>query len=137
MGFKHRKVTPLWPRANCEYERFMRILGKVVQGARTENKPCKQEKFPRNYHVTPHSTLGRSPAFGLFGHEMKIKFSITLEEKIEDHTMRQIDVNQTTRMKEYADQRRQATLRDINPDDIVLVKQKRELVRIRSCRADN
>ena len=65
MGFKHRKVTPLWPRANGECERFMRNLGKVVQGARTENKPWKQElhKFLRNYLATPHSTIGKSPAF--------------------------------------------------------------------------
>ena len=27
MGFKHRKVTPYWPRANGEAERFMKNLG--------------------------------------------------------------------------------------------------------------
>ena len=37
--------------------------------------------------------------------------------------MRQRDANQKTKMKEYADQRRHATPSDINPGDIVLVKQ--------------
>ena len=83
MGFKHCKVTPLWPRAIGECERFMRNLGKVVQGARTENKPWKQElyKFLRNYRATPHSTMGKSRTFALFGREMKIKFTFTLEER--------------------------------------------------------
>ena len=29
LGFKHRKITPLWPKANAEAERFMRTLGKL------------------------------------------------------------------------------------------------------------
>ena len=37
--------------------------------------------------------------------------------------MRQRDANQKSKMKEYADQRRRATPSDINPGDIVLVKQ--------------
>ena len=112
MGFTQCKVTPLWPWANGESERFMRNLGKVVQGAMTENKPWKQElyKFLRNYHATPHSTMGKSPAFALFGQEMKVKFSITLGEKREDHNMRQRDANQKTQIKENADQRRHTTL---------------------------
>ena len=93
MGFKHCKVTPLWPRAIGECERFMRNLGKVVQGARTENKPWKQElyKFLRNYRA--------------------------------NHDMRQRDANQKDQMMEYEDQRRHATPSNINPGDIVLVKQ--------------
>ena len=89
-----------------------------------ENKPWKQElyKFLRNYCATPNSTMGKSPAFALFGREMKIKFPFTLEEKREDHDMRQRDSNQKTKIKECADQQRNATLRDINPGDIVLVK---------------
>ena len=65
MGFKNHKVTPLWSLANGQCERFMRNLGKVVQGARTENKQWKQEfyKFLRNYHATPQSSMGKSPAF--------------------------------------------------------------------------
>ena len=28
MGFRHCKITPLWPEANGEVERFMKTLGK-------------------------------------------------------------------------------------------------------------
>ena len=75
MGFKHRKVTPYWPRANGEAERFMRNLGKVVKAASSEGKPWKQElnKFLRNYRATPHTITNMSPSAALFGREMKMK----------------------------------------------------------------
>ena len=42
LGFKHRKITPLWPKANAEAERFMRTLGKVMKAAQTSNKTTKE-----------------------------------------------------------------------------------------------
>ena len=33
MGFTHRKVTPYWPRANGDAERFMKNLGKIIRAA--------------------------------------------------------------------------------------------------------
>ena len=33
LGFKHRRVTPYWPKANGEAERFMRTLGKAIRTA--------------------------------------------------------------------------------------------------------
>ena len=64
LGFKHRKITPLWPKANAEVERFMRTLGKAIRTARTEQKNSEKElqKFLRNYRSTPHSSTGKSPA---------------------------------------------------------------------------
>jgi hypothetical protein len=38
MGFKHRKITPLWTRANAESERFMKTIGKAIRAARTEHR---------------------------------------------------------------------------------------------------
>jgi hypothetical protein len=45
------KITPLWPKANAESERFMRKIEKTVRAAQVENKCWKQEifKFLRNY----------------------------------------------------------------------------------------
>ena len=34
LGFRHRKITPLWPRSNGEVERFMRTLNKTIQAAK-------------------------------------------------------------------------------------------------------
>ena len=58
LGFKHRKITPRWPQANGEVERFVRTVKKVIKTATVERKNWKQEmhRFLRNYRATPHST---------------------------------------------------------------------------------
>ena len=38
LEFQHRKITPLWPRANGEAERFMMTLEKCVRTATIEHK---------------------------------------------------------------------------------------------------
>jgi hypothetical protein len=67
MGFKHRKITPLWPRANKECERFMKTIGKAIHIAHTEHSSWKQEihTFLDNYHAT----TDMSPAEILFWKE--------------------------------------------------------------------
>ena len=55
-GFVFRKVTPLWPEANSEVERFMRSFGKVLHT--TTNWKQQLYQFLRNYRVTPHSNTG-------------------------------------------------------------------------------
>ena len=56
LGFAHRKVTPYWPRANGEVERFMRTIKKVIKAAVMENKNWKQEMYkPRP--IRPQKSL--------------------------------------------------------------------------------
>ena len=43
IGFKHRKVTPKWARANEEVERFVRTVKKVIKTAKLGHKNYKQE----------------------------------------------------------------------------------------------
>ena len=88
-------IINLWSQANSKCERFMRNLGNVQGVKKRTNRG--------DYHATPHSTMGKSPAFALFGCEMKIEFPITLQEKRQVHDMRQRDANQKTKMKEYTD----------------------------------
>ena len=51
LGFHHRKITPLWPRANGEVERFMKTLEKCVRTATVRHKNWKQglHKFLLQY----------------------------------------------------------------------------------------
>ena len=62
LGFHHRKVQPLWPRANGEAERFMPNLEKCVRTAVVEGKNLKQELYKclRQYRATPHTTTNVS-----------------------------------------------------------------------------
>ena len=49
IGFIHRKITPLWPRANAQAESFNKPLMKSIRTARLEGKNWRQEmhKFLR------------------------------------------------------------------------------------------
>ena len=64
LGFKHRKVTPLWPRANGEVERFVKTLKKCIKAAKVEGRNWRKElqAILRNYRTTPHATTGVAPA---------------------------------------------------------------------------
>ena len=72
MGFHHRRITPYWPRANGEVERFMRTLKKHL---RTTDVPLKQGlfKFLRDYRATPHTSTKIAPATALFGRPIRVR----------------------------------------------------------------
>ena len=124
LGFKHRKITPLWPRANAEVERFMKTVKSAINAARVERKCWKQEmfRFLRNYRATPHCSTGEPPATLLFGHSMKTKLP-------------EIDVNQSQnmdvvnrdwlakqKMKRNADSKQYVRPDTLDIGDLVLLK---------------
>ena len=51
LGFKRRRVTPLWPEANDEVERFIKTFG-------ISSWKQQMYQFLRNYRATPHCTTG-------------------------------------------------------------------------------
>jgi len=108
MGFKHRKITPLWPMANAECERFMRSLGKALRIAQQEGKNWKQEMqaFLRAYRTTPHSTTGISPHEMLFQTKPKTRIPEYTKQTTDDSEVRQRDAAAKAKMKSYADDKR-------------------------------
>jgi len=56
-GFTHRKITPLWPEANGEAERFMRTLNKFIRTSQAEGISWEKQlsTFLRHYreHLIP------------------------------------------------------------------------------------
>ena len=78
LGFKHHRITLLWPRANGEVDHFMGPLTKVLHTAKIEHKNGRQELygFLRQYRATPHTTTGVSMAEALYG----IKLHTTIPE---------------------------------------------------------
>ena len=65
VGIKHRKTTPLWPKANGEAERLVQTLEKNIRIAHTEGKNWKQ-----NWQ-TPHSTTHVSSCKALNSRKLK------------------------------------------------------------------
>ncbi len=64
MGFKHRLITPEWPRANGMAESFMKNLGKINKTAKIDKVHWKTRltEFLRNYRATPHATTNQAPS---------------------------------------------------------------------------
>ena len=75
LGFKHRRITPYWPRANAECERSMKTFGKCMKAATAKGRSYKQNlhAFLLNYRATPHPTTGISPATALFGRAIRTR----------------------------------------------------------------
>ena len=67
-AIQHRKITPYWPEANAEDERFMKNLTKVFQNTAAGNIDWRFELhcFLAAYRLTPHSTTKVAPAELLF-----------------------------------------------------------------------
>lgn len=129
-GFLHRKITPLWPRANAECERFMRTLKKYIQVAIQEKGSYKEDlqMFLRHYRATPHSTTGLSPAEALYGRKIRSAMPfvadgkrVRFKDKVE--LMKEKDARMKAAMKKLADARNKARESDIDIGDTVLVKQ--------------
>ena len=76
-GIAHRKVTPYWPQASSEVERFNQTFEKAIRAANVEGKNWKEEfdvfLLNYNYRSTPHCTTGQPPAVLLFGRNCRNK----------------------------------------------------------------
>ncbi|CAF0863803.1 unnamed protein product [Brachionus calyciflorus] len=125
-GFKHRLITPYWPRANGMVESFMKRLNKAIQTAKIEgvNWKVRINEFLRNYRSTPHKTTGVPPGV-LFYRNPKFsiipsvnKFNKTKFDKIAIEN----DKKNKDKMKSEADKRLKVKSIDLKQGDFVLVK---------------
>jgi hypothetical protein len=57
---KHRKITPLWPRANETCERFMKIINRLMKNRKVDEENLREEleAFLSQYRATPHDSTG-------------------------------------------------------------------------------
>ena len=72
-GVNHKRITPLWPQANGQVERFMTSLTKIAKIALLERKDWKIEtyKFLASYRNSPHSTTKIPPANVMFNRKVR------------------------------------------------------------------
>ncbi|KAJ1198807.1 hypothetical protein NDU88_002646 [Pleurodeles waltl] len=122
-AIQHRKITPRWPQANGEAERFMRTLNKVLRIAvgKGKNLDCAIFEFLREYRLTPHSTTGVSPSSICIQREVRDTIP-----HVEITTMKQKQVETKLRNRHIHNERisrkRGARMRNLKVGDVVLVK---------------
>lgn len=123
-GFRHRKITPIWPQANAEIERFMRTVKKSIKAALIKGQSWKQElfKFLLDYRTTPHCTTGVSPASILFGRTIKNRLPHLVAPIAGDHSIRVRDTQAKKTIKKYADRKVYVKPNNLSVGDTVVVK---------------
>jgi len=107
-GFRHHRVTPRWPRANGEAERFMRNIKKVIQTAKIEGCNWKQSlhTYLAQYRGTPHMSTMISPHKALFGREPFMKIpDLTCRPSQLDRELQANDARARSRMETQANKR--------------------------------
>ena len=125
-GFKHRKVTPLWPRANGEVERFMRTLKNALIKSAQDGLPWKQGlyAFLRNYRATPHCSTGKPPAEVLFSKEFSTKLP-NVTKPILDSKVKENDLVAKQTMKVHGDKKLHAKHHNLKIGDSVFLRQQK------------
>ena len=123
-GFRHRRITPLWPQANGETERFMRTVKKSIKATLNKGRSWKQElfKFLLDYRTTPHCTTGASPATILFGRTIKNFLPHLITPIDEDSSIRERDTEAKRKLKQYADRKAYVKPNDLRVGETVIVK---------------
>ena len=123
-GFRHRRITPLWPQANGETQRFMRTVKKSIKAALNKGRSWKQElfKFRLDYQTTPHCTTGAPPATILFGRTIKNRLPHLITPIAEDPSIRERDSEVKRKIKQYADRKAYVKPNDLRVGDTVIVK---------------
>ena len=124
VGFSHRRVTPLWPRANGEVERFMRTLKKSIEAAKVEHRPRKEElcEVLRNYRATPHCTTGRPTATVIFNRPIRTKLPEAPGDKRDPASIGRRDALGKSKIKKSADNKACAKPSNLSEGDKVIVK---------------
>ena len=104
-GVCHRVVTPYWPSANGEVERFNRVLRKANQTAHVEGRLWLKEldKFLLSYRTTPHCVTGYPPATVMFGRNVRNKLPSFEEDNGSFPDLDSKDKVMKERIKNYAD----------------------------------
>ena len=125
-------MTPYWPQANAQVERFNRTLEKTIRGAQVEGKDWRKElyTFLLNYRATPHATTNFSPALLHLGRETRTKVpqlevpvSDSLESALQNAHVHLADANVKERMAVYTDAKKKAKLSVVEVGDKVLLQQ--------------
>ena len=130
LGIRHRKITPLWPAANAQVERFNKTLEKTIRIALVEGKNWRSELFVflMNYQNTLHSTTGVLPASLLINRHIQTKIpSLYLSRPSKLIKIAHSNDNlRKSKAKSYMDKRHRATPSDIRQGDQVLLLQKHQ-----------
>ena len=119
-------VTPYWPQANGQIERFNQVILKHVLTSNTIGRDWRKSlpTMLQNYRTTPHQVTGETPAMMLMNREIRTKIpSVKTSKSYDDTKVKQTDTRAKEQAKEYADRKRRAEEKDFKVGERVLLRQ--------------
>ena len=124
LGLKHRKVTPLWPRAKGEVERYVKTLKKCIKATKKEGRNGRKElqAILRNYRTLPHATTDVPPAVLLLKWPVRNKLPQANHTDPVAEIVCECDSSEKLKMKAHADNKTYVEPCNISPGKPVLVK---------------
>ena len=125
-GIQLNFVTPYWPQANGQIERFNQVILKHVLTSNTIGRDWRKSlpTMLRNYRTTPHQVTGETPAMMLMNREIRTKIpSVKTSKSYDDTKVKQTDTRAKEQAKEYADRKRRAEEKDFKVGERVLLRQ--------------
>ena len=130
-GFRHRKITPLWPEANGAAEKVVQTLKNTIRAfvAEGTNWKSKLPTFLRTFRATPHSATGVSPFEALNGRKMNIGLPSSPQPPIPIPVQTRVvhnDKLSKIKMTDYANTKRRTASSNLKCGDYVLVKQPKQ-----------
>jgi hypothetical protein len=120
-GFDLKHVTPEWPRANGEVERFNKTMKAAVQKGIMEGNTIQEaaQVFLRSYRATPHATTEVSPFEAMYNRKMSVGLP-TRNEPCQVIDREMVETKQRKMVEKSGGKDHQ-----LNEGDTVLVKQKK------------
>ena len=125
-GIQLHFVTPYWPQANGQIERFNQVILKHVLTSNTIGRDWRKSlpTMLRNYRTTPHQVTGETPTMMLMNREIRTKLpSVKSSKSYDDRKAQQTDARAKKQAKEYADRKRRAKEKDFKVGEKVLLRQ--------------
>jgi hypothetical protein len=133
-GIHHQFITPNWPRANGEVERFNRNLKKVMKNSVAADDSWRKELnlFLGAYRASPHKSTGIPPARLIFKFNYSARLiSLCNERNFDknnlDEEARLNDQTAKEKMKSYADRKLKTRERNYDVGDMVFYRKPRVL----------
>ena len=127
-GFRQRRVTPLWPEANGEAERFVKTIKKPINAAKMSNKNWQYEMniFLRNYRATPHASTKIPPATAMIGRPIRTGLPQNTQRRATpiEREVKRNDLKAKQTMKDHADKKRHTQPSNIKVGDNVIILRK-------------
>ena len=127
-GFRHRRVTPLWPEVKGEAERFVKTIKKPIIAAKMSNKNWQYEMniFLRNHRATPHASTKIPSATAMIVRPIRTGLPQNTQHRATpiEQEVKCNDLKAKQTMKDHADKKRHTQPSNIKVGDNVIILQK-------------